>query len=74
MIPWNEVQANWGVHKANVLRTFDKLTEQDLSTINGDREKLCTVLASRYSIPTIEAMKRVEKFVESVPTSATAAK
>jgi len=57
---WDRVEGSWKQLKGNVKTKWAKLTEDDLTAINGQREKLEGVLQERYGIAKDEARKQVD--------------
>jgi uncharacterized protein YjbJ (UPF0337 family) len=57
---WDRVEGSWKQLKGNVKTKWAKLTEDDLTAINGQREKLEGVLQERYGIAKDEARKEVD--------------
>ena len=57
---WDRVEGSWKQLKGNVKTKWAKLTEDDLTAINGQREKLEGMLQERYGIAKDEARKQVD--------------
>jgi len=57
---WDRVEGSWKQLKGNVKTKWAKLTEDDLTAINGQREKLEGMLQERYGIAKDEARKEVD--------------
>jgi len=57
---WDRVEGSWKQLKGNVKTKWAKLTEDDLTAINGEREKLEGMLQERYGIAKDEARKEVD--------------
>ena len=57
---WDRVEGSWKQLKGSVKTKWAKLTEDDLTAINGQREKLEGILQERYGIAKDEARKQVD--------------
>jgi len=57
---WDRVEGSWKQLKGSVKTKWAKLTEDDLTAINGQREKLEGMLQERYGIAKDEARKEVD--------------
>ena len=57
---WDRVEGSWKQLKGSVKTKWAKLTEDDLTAINGEREKLEGMLQQRYGIAKDEARKEVD--------------
>ena len=47
---WNRVEGNWKQMKGTVKQQWGKLTDDDLTQIDGSREKLEGIIQERYGI------------------------
>ena len=45
---WDRVEGNWNEFKGKVQQQWGKLTNDDLSQVNGKRTELCGRLQQRY--------------------------
>jgi uncharacterized protein YjbJ (UPF0337 family) len=57
---WGRVEGNWKQVKGAIKERWGKLTDDELETIAGQREKLVGVLQGRYGQTREEAEARVE--------------
>jgi len=57
---WNRVAGNWKQVKGAVKQKRGKLTDDDLTEIDGRREKLEGVIQVRYGIARDETRKQVD--------------
>jgi uncharacterized protein YjbJ (UPF0337 family) len=57
---WDRVEGNWKQIKGNVKTKWGKLTDDDLTAINGKREQLVGKLQERYGIAKDQARKEVD--------------
>jgi uncharacterized protein YjbJ (UPF0337 family) len=59
---WNRIESNWKHHAQRVKERWDKLSNEDLDTIGGEREKLEAHLRRAYGIQPEDARKEVDDF------------
>ena len=55
---WNRVEGNWKEAKGKVKEKWGKLTDDDLTAINGQREQLEGRLQQRYGYAKDQSKKR----------------
>jgi uncharacterized protein YjbJ (UPF0337 family) len=55
-------QQDWTLFKADVQGQWDRLTENDLDVINGDREALAKKLQELYGFDEDEVEEEIEAF------------
>lgn len=65
---WDQVAGNWKQFKGTVKKRWGKLTDQDLTTIEGNRDQLIGKLQERYGIAKEEAEAELERFSDQVHT------
>ena len=63
---WDQVSGNWKQLKGRVKQRWGKLTDQDLTTIEGKRDQLVGKLQERYGIAREEAEAELKRFSEDV--------
>jgi uncharacterized protein YjbJ (UPF0337 family) len=63
---WDQVQGKWKQAKGSLRQKWGKLTDDDLDTIAGSREKFVGVMQERYGIAKEEAQKRADEWVNSL--------
>ena len=56
---WDKIEGNWKQMTGSLKEKWGKLTDDDLTTINGKREILVGRLQERYGIAKDEAEKQV---------------
>ncbi len=64
---WKQIGRQWDQAKEKIKETWDRLTDEDLALIDGDRDLLATILRDRYhkEMPTIEReLKHFERNCE----------
>jgi len=63
---WDQVEGKWKQAKGSLRQKWGKLTDDDLNTIAGSREKFVGVMQERYGIAKEEAQKRADEWVTSL--------
>jgi uncharacterized protein YjbJ (UPF0337 family) len=63
---WNQIEGEWKSIKGKAQQRWGKLTDDDLSLIEGKRDKLVGRLQSRYGRQRAELEAEVDKWIESV--------
>ncbi len=61
---WNRVEGNWKQFKGKVKEKWGDLTDDDLDTINGQRDQLEGVIQERYGIAKDQVRKDVDAWLE----------
>jgi uncharacterized protein YjbJ (UPF0337 family) len=59
---WDTAKGNWTQLKGKVKEQWGKLTDDDLSRIEGQRDQLVGRVQERYGIAKDEAEKQVKQF------------
>jgi uncharacterized protein YjbJ (UPF0337 family) len=62
---WNRVEGNWKQMKGAVKQQWGKLTDDDLTQINGSQEKLEGILQERYGIAKDETRKQLDAWYQN---------
>lgn len=57
---WDQIAGKWEQFKGETRRQWGKLTDDDLETVKGDRQKLAGLVQERYGIGKEEAEKQVD--------------
>jgi uncharacterized protein YjbJ (UPF0337 family) len=63
---WDQMQGKWKQMKGSLRQQWGKLTDDDLETIAGNRDKLVGVLQERYGIAREEAQKRADEWAATL--------
>lgn len=63
---WDQIEGNWKQFKGQVRQRWGKLTDQDLTVVEGKREQLVGKIQERYGIAKEEAEKELKRFSEEV--------
>ena len=59
---WDRVEGNWKTFKGQVQQKWGKLTDDDLTQIDGTKDKLVGVIQQRYGYARDQAAKEVDAF------------
>ena len=65
---WDQVTGNWKQLKGKVKEKWGKLTDDDLTAIDGKREQLAGVLQQKYGYAKTQAEKELDDFARSLNT------
>jgi uncharacterized protein YjbJ (UPF0337 family) len=60
---WDEVKGDWNQFKGKVKSKWGKLTDDDLTMINGKREELLGAIQKNYGHTKEEATKQLDEFI-----------
>lgn len=63
---WNRVEGNWKEMKGKAKEKWSKLTDDDLSEINGRREQREGALQKRYGYAKDQARKDVDTWFSTL--------
>jgi len=63
---WDRVKGNWNKYAGQVRQQWGKLTDDDITVINGQRQELVGRLQIRYGLAKEEAEKQVEQWEKTV--------
>jgi len=61
---WDQAKGNWKQFKGQVKQKWGKLTDDDLTRINGKREELVGRIQERYGLAKEQAEKELEDFCQ----------
>ncbi|MFT3879643.1 MAG: hypothetical protein QM703_08285 [Gemmatales bacterium] len=64
-INWGEVEAHWDDFKDRIKDKWNKLTEDDMRDIRGDRHRLTQALQDRYELTRDKVEKQLDDFIEN---------
>jgi uncharacterized protein YjbJ (UPF0337 family) len=62
---WDQIEGNWLHFKGKLLNNWVKLTDEDITRINGRREELAARLQERYGFSRSEAEREVGAWLRS---------
>lgn len=63
---WDEIKGDWKTFTGKVKAQWGKLTDDDLTQINGKRQELAGRLQKHYGHTKEEAEKHIDKFLKSL--------
>ena len=63
---WDEIKGDWKQFTGKLKSKWGKLTDDDLTQINGKREELSGKLQKHYGHTKEEAEKHIDNFLKSV--------
>jgi uncharacterized protein YjbJ (UPF0337 family) len=64
---WNVIEGNWKQTRGKIKEKWGKLTDDDLTKINGQREQLEGILQQRYGLAKDMVRKDVDAWLKSLP-------
>ncbi len=59
---WDQIKGNWKQFKGEAKRRWGKLTDDDLKTIDGDKDKLIGKLQEHYGKGREDLQREVDQF------------
>ncbi len=62
---WDQIEGKWKQAMGKVRVKWGKLTDDDLTTINGKKEQLVGKIQERYGIAKDVAEKQVDEFTQA---------
>jgi len=65
VMDWNRVEGNWKQVKGQVKEKWGKLTDDDLTAINGRRDQLEGKIQERYGLAKDQAKKEIDDWYGS---------
>jgi uncharacterized protein YjbJ (UPF0337 family) len=63
---WDKISGDWKQFKGKVKERWGKLTDQDLTVVEGKRDQLLGKIQERYGIAKDEAEKQLKSFSEEM--------
>lgn len=60
---WNQIEGNWKEFKGRAKEQWGKLTDDDLSVINGRRDQLEGAIEKRYGVAKDRARMEVDAWL-----------
>jgi len=64
---WNRIEGNWKQAQGKIKGKWGKLTEDDLTKINGQREQLEGIIQQRYGFAKDMVRKDIDAWLKSQP-------
>jgi uncharacterized protein YjbJ (UPF0337 family) len=65
---WDQIERNWNRARGSVKRKWVKLTDDDLKSINGQRERLEDIIHKRYGFAAEHVRKEVDDWLRVSPS------
>lgn len=62
---WDQIQGNWMQFKGRLRHNWVKLTDEDITRINGRRTELVARLQERYGFVKVEAEREVDAWLKT---------
>jgi uncharacterized protein YjbJ (UPF0337 family) len=62
---WDQIEGNWLHFKGKLMHNWAKLTDEDITRINGRRDELAARLQERYGFARSEAEREIGAWVRS---------
>jgi uncharacterized protein YjbJ (UPF0337 family) len=63
---WDQIQGNWMQVKGRLRERWGKLTDQDLESIGGKKDRLLGALKERYGLEAEKASHEVERWIDTL--------
>lgn len=63
---WNQIEGKWAQYKGEAKQRWGRLTDDDLTTIQGNREKLSGKLQQLYGKSEEEVSREIEAWNSSL--------
>jgi uncharacterized protein YjbJ (UPF0337 family) len=60
---WNQIERNWKRAKGTIKRKWVKLTDDDLKSVNGRRDRLENIIHKRYGFAAEHVRKEVDDWL-----------
>ena len=63
---WDQIEGKWKELAGNVKEQWGKLTDDELTTIGGKRDKLSGIIQNKYGIAKEAAEEQIAKFESKI--------
>ncbi len=63
---WDQIQGTWKQYRGQVQEKWGKLTDDDLTTIDGKRQQLVGKIQERYGVAKEAAEKQADEFMTAL--------
>jgi uncharacterized protein YjbJ (UPF0337 family) len=70
---WDQLQGRWKYMRGAAKEKWGKLTDDDLSVIDGSKDKLVGKLQERYGLAKEVAIKQCDEWIQNASASASQA-
>lgn len=64
---WDQVEGNWKQFKGKVKERWGKLTDDDITSIEGKRDQLVGRLQKQYGYGKEQAERELDEFTRTLP-------
>lgn len=66
---WDQIQGKWKQVKGSAKQKWSKLTDDDLTFIDGSKDKFLGRLQERYGLSKEQAQTQIEEWGRTVPST-----
>ena len=66
---WDQIEGKWKQVTGSVKQKWGRLTDDDLTFINGSKDKLLGRVQERYGLSKEEAQKQIEAWTSTIPAT-----
>lgn len=63
---WDQITGNWKDGRLRIKERWSELTDEDVSTIRGQRERLVSLLQENVATPKARRRKRLNEFINGL--------
>ena len=63
---WNKIQGSWHQLSGSVKQRWGRLTDDDITESNGNRELLAGKIQNRYGIAQTEANRQIDEWAQNL--------
>jgi uncharacterized protein YjbJ (UPF0337 family) len=63
---WDQITGNWKQLKGKVKEKWGKLTDDDLTTVEGKRDQLAGILQQKYGYAKTQAEQELDDFARGL--------
>lgn len=63
---WDKIEGNWMQVRGKVRQQWGKLTDDDITVLNGRRDELSGIIQKRYGISASEANSEIDRWMNSM--------
>jgi len=67
---WDFIKGNWTQIKGEIKSRWADLTDDEISQIDGEREKFVGLVQEKYGLAKSDAEEQVDAFIKSVKSAA----
>jgi uncharacterized protein YjbJ (UPF0337 family) len=63
---WDQIATHWHQFRNKIQQRWNRLTDNDLAIISGQRNMMTSLLRKKYDLPPEQANREVEIFTRSL--------